>query len=263
MSSTLHILNGDSTAHSFSDTGLEGDLLVWREIFSQGPLMENIASGQFWKNREAWICRTFTEQAAEYDKVVVGPLEKLNGSYVEINLWFEFDLHCQANLLGMLALLAKNTDLSPPAVYLICPGDFPGKAIFRGMGELNGQELLSLYDSIRVELGEPDFAVAAEAWKQYVQSDADALEKWISETHFWGALELLKPALEAHLSRLRVNADGLNGVEQRLLDIYHSGADTRPAIYQQFWDADKIYGMGDLELDLYLNGLKEKGLINI
>jgi hypothetical protein len=259
----LHILNGDSTAHSFSDTGLEGDILVWREIFSQGPLSEDIDSAEFWKKREEWICHTFTEQAAEYDKVVVGPLEKLKEPYDEINLWFEFDLHCQVNLLGVLALIAKNTDLSPPAIYLICPGDFPGKPIFRGMGELNGEELLSLYDSIRVELGEPDFAVAAEAWKQYVRSDAGELKKWINETHFWGALELLKPALEAHLNRLLISAEGLNGVEQRLLDIYRSGAKTRHAIYQQFWDVDKIYGMGDLELDLYLDRLKEQELVMV
>src|SRR6185312_2564391 len=189
--------------------------------------------------------------------------EKLNEPYEEINLWFEFDLHCQANLLGVLALLAKNTDLSPPAVYLICPGDFPGKDNFKGMGELNTEELEYLFDTIRVELGEPDFAVAAEAWKQYVRSDADALEKWIGETHFWGALELLKPAMQAHIKRLRKNTDGLNYVEQRLVDIYNSGAKTKPEIYYPFWDTEPIYGMGDLEIDLYLKKLEEKGLINL
>ncbi len=259
----LHVLNGDSTAHSFRDTGLEGDVLVWREIFSQGPLSEDIDSGDFWEARSKWICETFGEKAAEYSKTVVNPLEKLKEPYDEVNLWFEFDLHCQANLFGVLALLTQNTDLSPPDVYLICPGDFPGKTNFRGMGELNGEELVSLYDSIRVQLGEPDFSVAAEAWKQYVRSDTGALEKWINENNFWGALQLLKPALEAHLRRLVVNADGLNGVEQRLLDIYRNGATTRLAIYQQFWDTDKIYGMGDLELDLYLERLKEQELINL
>jgi hypothetical protein len=114
-----------------------------------------------------------------------------------------------------------------------------------------------------VQLGEPDFTVAAEAWKQYVRSDTDALEHWINENKFWGAFELLKPALKANLDRLLVNADGLNGVEQRLLDIYRGGAKTRLAIYQQFWDTDKIYGMGDLELDLYLERLKEQELIKL
>src|SRR6185312_17187630 len=100
MHTILHVLNGDSTAHGFRDTGLEGDTLVWREVFSQGPLSEDISSGAFWKAREEWICGTFSEQGDDYRKTVVAPLEKLNEPYEEINLWFEFDLHCQANLLG-------------------------------------------------------------------------------------------------------------------------------------------------------------------
>ena len=113
--SILHVLNGDSTAYSFRDTGLEGDILVWREVFSQGPLMENIASGDFWKAREEWICNKFDETPDKYQQSVVEPLSKLSEPYDELNLWFEFDLHCQANLLGVMVMLSKNTDLSPPA----------------------------------------------------------------------------------------------------------------------------------------------------
>jgi hypothetical protein len=261
--SFLHILNGDSTAHSFDDTGLEGDILVWREVFSQGPLTENIASGDFWKAREEWICRRFEETPDEYVKNVVNPLSKLSDPYDEMNLWFEFDLHCQANLLGVMAMLSKNTDLSPPAVYLICPDDFPGKENFKGMGELNGEELEYLYDNIRLRLSERDFAIAGEAWKLYVEGNVDKLENWLSENTFWGSLHLLKPALEAHLKRLRTNEHGLNYIEQKLLDIYNYGYKTRPAIYESFWETEKIYGMGDAEIDIYLQRLIDRGLITL
>ena len=142
MSTILHILNGDDTARSFGDTGLEGDILIWREILSQGPLLEDISSAVFWKMREEWLSKTFNPKADDFAK----QLEKLNAPYDEINLWFEFDLHCQANLLGVMMMLTKRTDLSPPAIYLICPDDYPGKQNFRGMGELNGEELRFLYD---------------------------------------------------------------------------------------------------------------------
>lgn len=263
MSAILHILNGDSTAHSFRDTGLDGDVLVWREIFSQGPLTEDISSGDFWEMRETWICETFNEKPDEYEKKLVTPLEKLKEPYEEINLWFEFDLHCQANLLGVMAMLAQNTDLSPPNVYLICPADFPGKRNFKGMGELNGQELAWLFDNIREELGEPDFAIAAEAWHLYVAGDVNELEKWINKTHFWGSLHCLKATMEANVKRLKVNQAGLNHIEQRLLEIYQNGYKTRSAIYPIFWDTEKIYGMGDLELDLYLQNLISKKLITL
>ncbi len=261
MHSILHILNGDSTAHHFADTGLSGDVLVWREIFSQGPLTEDIQSAEFWRERGRWIEQTFGEQIAEYEKKVVDQLEKLNQPCDEINLWFEFDLHCQANLLGVLALLASKTNLSPPNIYLICPGKFPGKTNFRGMGELNSQELLYLFDTIRVELGEPDLFIAAQAWNLYVRNDTNALENWISKTHFWASLGLLKTALEAHIKRSRTNAAGLNSIEQLLLDIYNAGNTIRPKIYGQFWSMAPIFGMGDTEIDLYLQRLEDRGLV--
>jgi hypothetical protein len=263
MSTILHILNGDSTAHSFEQTGLDGDILVWREILSQGPLQEDVSSGAFWSARSKWICKTFNDTPEHYQEYVINPLEKLSEPYGEINLWFEFDLHCQANLLGVLNMLLKKTDLSMPAVYLICPGEFPGKEIFRGMGELNGEELEYLYDNIRVQLGEPDFAIAEQAWKLYVSGKADELEKWLNENTFWGGLTLLKPALQAHLERIKINEDGLNAIEQKLLDIYKSGIKNKHAIYQAFWRTEKIYGMGDLEIDIYLGVLVDKQLINL
>ncbi|MDB5025353.1 MAG: hypothetical protein JWP78_3108 [Mucilaginibacter sp.] len=263
MSIILHILNGDSTARSFEQTGLDGDILVWREILSQGPVQEDISSGAFWSERSRWIGKAFNDTAEHYQQQVVNALEKLSEPYGEINLWFEFDLHCQANLLGVINMLLKKTDLSMPAVYLICPGEFPGKEVFRGMGELNGGELEYLYDNIRVQLGEPDFAIAEQAWKLYVSGKADELEEWLNENTFWGGLTLLKPALQAHLERTRTNENGLNAIEQKLLDIYNSGIKNKRAIYQAFWQTGKIYGMGDLEIDIYLRSLAGRQLINL
>jgi hypothetical protein len=259
MSSILHILNGDSTAHSFEDTGLDGDILVWREILSQGPLLEDISSGAFWKLREEWLSQTFGAKTDNF----VEQLEKLSEPYDEINLWFEFDLHCQANLLGVMMMLTKRTDLSPPAIYLICPDEYPGKENFKGMGELNGEELEYLYDNIRMQLSEVDFYVAGIAWKLYVSGNDTALEKWLRTNTFWGNLSLLKPALEAHLNRVRTNEGGLNAIEQKLLDIYNSGIKAKPEIYGAFWQTEKIYGMGDLEVDIYLNKLFDKHLIDL
>ncbi|MGN6396350.1 MAG: DUF1835 domain-containing protein [Mucilaginibacter sp.] len=257
----LHVLNGDSTLNGFRQTGLDGDIMVWREVFSQGPLEEDISSAHFWRNREEWLAKTFGEKPESYQRKVLDELSKLSEQYDEINLWFEFDLHCQANLLGMIAYLEQKTDLSAPAIFLICPGDFPGKPDFRGMGELTGEELEYLYDNIREQLTEQDFAIAATAWKVFAGKDATRLQRLIKETDFWGSLHFLKPALEAELKRLRVNKNGLNHIEQLLLDNYNRGIRTKPEVYLEFWKTEKVYGMGDAEIDIYLRGLKDKGLI--
>jgi hypothetical protein len=262
MSSALHILNGDSTAYVFKDSGLDGDLLVWREVLSQGPLVEDISLSAFWEARSKWICGSFNETPDQYDEKVIKPLEKLNNIYDEVTLWFEFDLHCQVNMLGVLVMMLKHTDLSIPKTYLVCPNECIGVEDFRGMGQLTGGQLEGLYDN-RSQLSDWDFALALQAWKLYVSSDDAALEKWINETTFWGSLHLLKPALQAHLKRVRVNANGLNYIEQSLLDIYNSGIKTKPAIYKAFWKTEKIYGMGDLEIDIYLKALAARQLITI
>jgi hypothetical protein len=259
----LHVLNGDSTLCGFEQTGLDGDTMVWREVLSEGPLEENIASGSFWKNRQQWICGSFKETPEGYEEKVLDQLSKLSETYDEINLWFEFDLHCVVNLLGVMNYLEQKTDLSLPAVYLICPADFPGKENFKGMGELNGEELEYLYDNIRVQLSEVDFIIAAEAWGVYVNHDVEKLQAYLRETNFWGSMHLLKPALEAQLRRLQLNENGLNYVEQKLLDIYNYGIKTKQQIYLRFWETEKIYGMGDMEIDIYLHRLMDKKLITL
>ena len=62
---------------------------------------------------------------------------------------------------------------------------------------------------------------------------------------------------------MQTNADGLTYIEQRLLDIYNNGAKTKIEIYHAFWKSESIFGMGDSEIDIYLNKLKEKGLIEV
>lgn len=259
----LHVVNGDSTAQTFAETGLEGEVLVWREVLSEGPLAEDISSAHFWKGREEWIYEAFKDKPELYNQNVIAELAKLDDGWDQINLWFEFDLHCQVNLLGVMNYLRLRTDLSAPAIFLICPDDFPGKADFRGMGELDAGELQYLYDNIRVQLSEVDFIIAAEAWQAYVSHDEDKLKAWLTNNGFWGSLHCLKPALAAQLKRMHLNEHGLNYIEQKLLNIFLSGYHTWPEILSVFWQSEKIYGMGDMEVDTYLQRLIRRGLVTL
>ena len=60
-----------------------------------------------------------------------------------------------------------------------------------------------------------------------------------------------------------INPNGLNYIEQALLDIYNTGIHDKPGIYNTFWVTEGIYGMGDMEIDIYLGRLEEKGLISL
>lgn len=259
--SQLHILNGDSTLYGFNDTGIDGDVLVWREVFSEGPLSATLDAA-FWKTREEWISNAFNDTPEDYEVKVLHELEKLNKPYDDITLWFEFDLHCQVNMLGVMQVLQQHVDLSGPEVYLICPDCFPGVPNFRGMGQLTGKQLEVLYDN-RLHLGEYDFKLANEAWQAYITCDAAKLDRFIDDTPFWGGLHQLKFALEAQVRRLQLNEQGLNYIEAKLLSIYKNVTTDRQTIYETFWHDEAIYGMGDSEIDNYLHRLKQKGLIEL
>jgi hypothetical protein len=73
----------------------------------------------------------------------------------------------------------------------------------------------------------------------------------------------LETGLEAHLKRLEFDAEGFKLYPPKLLGIYQSGIRSKPAIYQSFWQTEKIYGMGDSQLDIYLQQLADKKLISL
>lgn len=263
MEKQLHILNGDAMLHGFNGTGLDGDVLIWREILAEGPVIEDISSARFWELRSAWISTQFNAPADEYQTKVIDEIAKLSCPYNEITLWFEFDLHCQVNLLGILNLLRLHADLNEQSIYLVCPAEYPGKPEFKGLGELSGTELDYLYDNIRVQLTGYNMTLAAEAWTAYCTGETAKIEAFITGTPFWANMTLLKPALEAHLKRLKTNDQGLNYIEEQLLLIYNKGVTDRAAIYQAFWADNGIYGMGDSAIDVYLKNLQNKGLISL
>lgn len=259
----LHILNGDCTLRNFLETDIEGDTLVWREVLSEGPLEENITSAGFWKQRSAWICKTFNENPQGYQEKFIDQLAMLSKPYSEINFWFEFDLHCQVNLLGVMNYYSQRADFSMPSFYLICPVEYPGFGEFAGMGELEADQLEFLYQNVRVQLSEVDFVIAAEVWHLYVKGDVKKLRDYLNNNDFWANLVLLKPAMVAHITRILENENGLNNIEQKLFNLYKTGIVTPVEFYQHFWKTEKIYGMGDKEIDIYLAMLQKKGLIKI
>lgn len=261
MANVLHVLNGDATLNGFRQTGIKGDVMVWREVLSEGPLLTNVVDAEFWNRRSAWVSSAFKDSTQQYSGKVIDELAMLDKTYKEINLWFEFDLHCQINLLGVINYIEERGDLSTPALYLICPDHYRGVNPFFGMGQLNGSQLRNLFDNIRVQLNEVDLHIAGCVWKLYSDGDVGGIRKFLEETDYWANMKHLKPALEAHLKRVQVNDIGLNYIEQKLLDIYHAGSHTRREIYKRFWETEKIYGMGDMELDVYLGHLTNKKLI--
>src|SRR5262245_2865394 len=106
----LHILNGDGTFPSFKESGIPGDIVVWREILSEGPV-KNLPDNDFFRLRADYICGTSGELPEKYFQQINNELSRIKSSnqYDKIYLWFEHDLLCQINLVYLLKILLQNT----------------------------------------------------------------------------------------------------------------------------------------------------------
>src|SRR4030095_5464761 len=133
----------------------------------------------------------------------------------EVVLWFEHDLFCQVNLLFLLHHLA-NAAVGNTRLSLINIGEYPGKLDFRGLGELNPDELASVFPA-RELLAPSQLRLGDSAWQAYCSSDPTAIENLLQTDTT--ALPFLETALRAHLKRFPSVRNGLGHVEARGLEL--------------------------------------------
>ncbi|WP_128544436.1 DUF1835 domain-containing protein [Larkinella soli] len=245
----LHVLNGDSTAQSFAEANLPGDVVTWREALSEGPVLA--ASGSFddlWAVRRRWL--EGEDTAGTYDRKVVREFEKLSRftDYDEVCLWFEHDLFCQINLVFLLAWFSGR-DLGKTVLKQVSVDAFPGVPFFKGMGELNGAQLGSLY--LQAEpLTRAELDLARRVWNAYAGSDPMAIQALGAEE--FGRLRFLEDALILHLQRFPFTENGLNLIEQQLAAILMEGPKSERVLIGRFLRQDRVYGMGDLSVEQYI-----------
>ena len=159
----------------------------------------------------------------------------------ETVLWFEHDMFCQINLIYLLDWFSKqsrgNTRLS-----LVCIGEFPGKPDFKGLGELTGEQLASLFER-RHELVDAEFELATRAWAAYCSPNPEELTRLIEKNTT--AMPFLGDALRLHLTRFPSVKNGLNRIEDKSLEMISNGASGFKSLFPKFSNTYPVYGMGD------------------
>ena len=133
---TLHVTNGDSTAHSLLQTTLVERVVVWRDVLHEGPVPD-VGDAELRAVRARFLGATRARASSERDAALAAGRD---GEYV---LWFEADLYDQLQIAQILARLAE---LRVPAerITLICIGEYLGIAHFGGLGELRPDQLEGL-----------------------------------------------------------------------------------------------------------------------
>ena len=148
MGDTLHITSGDIAGASLAESAVPGEVFVWHDILYDGPRNSGwpndgtlIARAEFLERTTAGgldRSRVLTTLRNQYRKLVE------SAAYERIVLWFDACLFDQSMLAHILACLFHQ-DIRD--VDLLCVDAFPGIEPYHGLGQLQPDQLASVYDN--------------------------------------------------------------------------------------------------------------------
>jgi len=215
--SALHITNGDCAANTLRSF-LTDPVLITCDVLHDGPAPA--LDGDAWHEvRARWLTEApeaaFEETRASlaaFDRTVTQP-----GRHDEIVLWFEHDLFDQLLLIRTLDLLGAAQLRN---VSLICIGEFPGVDRFIGLGQLNADQLASLYPG-RTPVNPEQYAVASEAWRAFRAADPRELYKLMIRLD--DTLPFLPGAIHRLFEEYPSTTNGLSRSADAILRVLEAG----------------------------------------
>ncbi len=210
----LHIHNGDSAANTAKQSALAGRHIAWRESLITGPTPAGLSATEWRHVRAKHLSQAYgvDEKECERDLLTQEQMLASSTQHEEVVLWFEHDLYCQVHLLYLLHWFSQH-DAGKTRLSLICIGEFPGIANFHGLGELNAEQLASLFPA-RKQLTSQELNLASLAWQDYCSEDPESLADILHADT--AALPFLRAALSAHIvkhARLELTEFGRSVME--------------------------------------------------
>lgn len=241
----LHIVNGDSVADKLRQGVVQGDILVWREVYPEGPVFVNPAEHASRTLRAQYLEKAMGIPNEEFIRISEEQEKKLAEfhQYEEIVLWFEHDLFDQT-MLGFLLHWFARQPLGRTKLSLLCIGAYPGIELFRGLGQLSVDQLKTLSGTWQ-QVRQEELELGKAFWEAYCSPDPGKLAELLQGDT--GSLPFAHDAFQHHLSRFPSTYNGLGIVEQTTLEMAHSGLNTPLDLFKHVGDKLHWLGMGDLQ----------------
>jgi len=239
----LHIHNGESTAGTLREFGFPGEHFAVKEVLMCGPTPAGLSQDDWFALRAKFLADEYELELedAERDLRKQGQVLDRISEHDEVILWFEHDLFCQINLIYFLDWLSQRPS-GATRLSLICIGEYTGMDDFRGLGQLTGEQLASLFDG-RHEISESESKTAARAWAAYCSSDPRAIANLLDQGT--SSMPFLQQALLLHLARFPSVRNGLGRVENRALELISRGPIDFKSLFPMFAETEHLYGLGD------------------
>ncbi|KHE68856.1 DUF1835 domain-containing protein [Halobacillus sp. BBL2006] len=233
----VHIVNGDAVAEKLK---VDGDVIVWREMYDMGPLHYSWSSDEMISRRAAFFeekleipSPIFIQNCHEQEKRLKDISEN-----EEVVLWIEHDRYDQAMLLYLLQKLG-NKHVS---LFMVTLDRYPGVERFHGLGQLEAGQLSELLLH-KKQITQEQLQEAQSGWRAYTSSDNDAIKKWLEEENHH--LPFLKRAMEVHLDYFPSLENGLNSVEQLIFQLIEEGVESFGALLKTVTERRLNDGLSD------------------
>src|SRR5690606_1268919 len=166
-------LPGDAQLEDFRKTGIEGEVIVFREVLVTGPV-EAQDVNEFWDQRARFILSEYGDDEIAFQEKVADEILKISevDADDEVNLWFEFELFCSVNLWYCLNEL-KGIGAK---VYRVAPADLEPDDVWAGFGGHGAEELAAAFEA-RTEMSPDDIAAGAELWDAFRRRENNRLRE--------------------------------------------------------------------------------------
>ncbi|CAN7150522.1 DUF1835 domain-containing protein [Paenibacillus sp. LjRoot56] len=250
---TLHIVNGDAFGDKLRASGINGEILVWRESLYEGPISMQMSDSALISMRASYMNDRYGIPQDTFRSQTIQQEAKLDTltDVDEVVLWFEHDLYDQLMLCYLLSRMDEVTR-RPFQLSMICIDGFPGIDPFYGLGQLTVDQILHLHGTW-LPVSENQHSLACKVWTAYSASEPSLMATLLEED--LSALPFLKKALEVHTARFPSMQNGLSAIQQLTLELLVDKEVSVLSIFQTISEQASHYGLGDLQFFGILDGL--------
>ena len=257
MRKIFHITSGDIAGGSLAKAGLPGEVFVWHDVLYDGPREPGWPSENTLSARALFL-EEFTAGGLDRARIVKtlhDQYQKLAEakSFERIVLWFDACLFDQSMLSHILTCLSHK---GIRKVDLLCVDAFPGIEPFNGLGQLQPEQLASLYAD-RLPVTDEQFRFAAIVDRAFATQNTALLTELAEKTE--PPLPWVPAAVMRWLQEQPDRITGLGRLESLALAAIRAGCETPGKIFMavaaadtppQFW--------GDTTLWAKINGLANR-----
>jgi len=237
-----HVLPGDAQVEDFRKTGIDGELIVFREALVTGPI-DAVDVNEFWNQRSRFILSEYGDDEIAFQEKVADEILKISdiGMDDEVNLWFEFELFCGVNLWYCLNELQG----SGAEVFRVAPVNLEPDDVWKGFGGHTSDDLSAAYEE-RVKMSDDDLATGATLWEAYRKRENSELRK-------------LGEYRSAAMPFLKEVAEAASEIDSRPIQIVREirseGLATLAEVFPEFRNRAGVYGFRDSQVERLLDSI--------